>query len=52
MTQLHMQKSFFERLTTKSETVTMALFKIAEILLKHKKHFEDAKIWKENFIQP
>lgn len=51
MTQLNMQQSCFARFSTKSKTATIASFKVAETLLKHKKPFEDGEIWKEGFIK-
>ncbi|KAL1492435.1 hypothetical protein ABEB36_010687 [Hypothenemus hampei] len=51
MMQLSMQQSYFMRSNTKSKSATMASFKVAEILTKHKKPFEDGEIWKEGFIK-
>lgn len=49
--QLSVQQSFLTKFNTNSRTATIASYKAAEILIKHKKPFEDGEIWKEAFIK-
>lgn len=49
--QLLVQQSFLTKFNSNSRTATIASFKAAEILMKHKKPFEDGEIWKNAFIK-
>ncbi|GFW11751.1 general transcription factor II-I repeat domain-containing protein 2A [Trichonephila clavipes] len=48
---LHLQQSLFTRSGTKAKAVTLASFKIKEVLIKRKKPFEDGELIKEAFCK-
>ena len=49
--QLTAQQNSFFKYNTNSKTATIASFKVAEILIKHNKPFQDGEIWKDAFIK-